>query len=95
MSLGGLVQAHHHSDEDDEMITTSSSISDKIPKDHEGHVQLPKDMPKGVQRPYTQVVTTIVKNGILQPTHFGFDKNINIATPVSIIIILNFFLVLF
>ena len=31
----------------------------------------------GVKQPYTQVVTTIIKNGKLQPTYFGFDQNIH------------------
>ena len=66
MSLGGLIEAH------DEESSTAT-----IPDDHEGHYQLPKEIPLGVQKPYTQVVTTIVKNGVLQPTYFGFPNGIH------------------
>jgi prenylcysteine oxidase/farnesylcysteine lyase len=59
MPLGGLVQ-----NQDD--ATT-------VPDDHEGHLTLPQKLPDGVTRPYTQVVTTIVRNAELQINYFSID----------------------
>ena len=49
MPLGGRINAHH-------------KIVDSVIDDHHGHVQLPHPVPDSASRPYTQVVTTIVRD---------------------------------
>ena len=58
MPLGGLVP---------------NSDDSKTPNDHEGHAPLPVRLPKAVTRPYTQVVTTLVRNAQLQIEYFSID----------------------
>jgi len=43
-------------------------------EDHEGHVLLPESVPESATRPYTQVVTTVVGNAILNTTFFGMEE---------------------
>lgn len=59
MPLGGLVE---------------NKEDTKISQDHEGHPPLPTKLPKSVTRPYTQVVTTLVKNAKLQIDYFQIDQ---------------------
>jgi hypothetical protein len=59
MPLGGLIQ-------NDDGPT-------KIPGDHEGHHTLPRNLPEGATRTYTQVVTTIVRHAELQVSYFHID----------------------
>jgi prenylcysteine oxidase/farnesylcysteine lyase len=61
MALGGLVE---------------SQEDGPIPDDHEGHIQLPKDIPVGVRRPYTQVVTTVVRGAELQTEYFSMSPDL-------------------
>eukprot|EP00980_Cylindrotheca_fusiformis_P021364 scaffold8240_cov133-Cylindrotheca_fusiformis.AAC.9 len=58
MPLGGLVE---NPDEGD------------IPSDHEGHIPLPHHLSEAATRPYTQVVTTLVRHVELQLEHFAID----------------------
>lgn len=51
-----------------------NSEDPSIPDGHEGHEVLPRSLPHAVSRPYTQVVTTIVRNGTLQTDFFSIDK---------------------
>jgi prenylcysteine oxidase / farnesylcysteine lyase len=56
MPLGGLINAHSHK---------------IVVEDHDGHSQLPHPVPDSATRPYTQVVTTIVRDATLNHTVFN------------------------
>lgn len=43
-------------------------------EDHEGHVLLPESVPESAARPYTQVVTTVVRNAVLNTKYFGLEE---------------------
>jgi prenylcysteine oxidase/farnesylcysteine lyase len=58
MPLGGLVQNKEDA---------------PIPEAHEGHSALPHKLPAGATRPYTQVVTTILRDAELQTSYFSID----------------------
>jgi hypothetical protein len=60
MPLAGLVNAHDESDNLDE---------------HEGHIVLPESLPDSAVRPYTQVVTTVVSDAVLQTKYFNIAES--------------------
>ncbi len=61
MPLGKLIEA-----EEDSII----------PEGHEGHAEFPRSLSPSVMRPYTQVVTTVVRNGTLQTGFFSITGDL-------------------
>jgi hypothetical protein len=66
MPLAGLVNAH------------DVNITD----DHEGHAHLPEPLPESAIRPYTQVVTTVIRNAVLQTQYLNIPEK---SLPKSIL----------
>lgn len=60
MPLAGLINAHDTANLDDT---------------HEGHQVLPEQVPPSALRPYTQVVTTVVSNAVLNADFFNIQES--------------------
>lgn len=46
-----------------------------IPEDHEGNSPLPKKLPPSATRPYTQVITTLVRHAEIQADYFSIEED--------------------
>jgi prenylcysteine oxidase/farnesylcysteine lyase len=66
MPLAGLVNAH------------DVNITDE----HEGHTRLPEPLPESAVRQYTQVVTTVIRNAVLQTQYLNIPEN---SLPKSVL----------
>ena len=82
MPLGGLIA--NHDDQQQETAAASSQREPPPPSDHDGHDAFPAFLPLAAQRPYTQVVTTVVSGGQLDGHVLGLSKTD--APPRSILV---------
>ena len=62
MPLGGRINAHHRIISS--MDKSENEKDQQQQQQHDGHVQVPHPVPDSAIRPYTQVVTTIVRDAI-------------------------------